>query len=131
MSDADDPNLPFSPSSAAYTLSHALSWTSALTDKSPDGKLRWAALSAQLVLQALEKAFEISHPNVERGNLVGLVGKALFMARDRPDVGWVERQPWAHEVTQALVAVLSEHVLLMRKLRGGSARRLKDQPTWR
>src|SRR5262249_37567037 len=109
----------------------ALSWTNALTDKSPDGKLRWAALSAQLVLQALEKAFEIDHPDITRPDLVGLVGKVLYMARDRPEVGWVERQPWAHEVAQALVAVLSEHVSLVRKLRGGSARRLKDQPTWR
>jgi hypothetical protein len=131
MSEAADPNLPFSPSSAAYTLSHALSWTSALTDKSPEGKLRWSALSAQLVLQALEKAFEIRHPDIARAELIGLVGKALFVARDRPDVGWVERQPWAHEVTRALVSVLAEHVSLVRKLRGGSSRRLNDQPTWR
>lgn len=131
MSDIPDPNLPFSPSSAAYTLSHALSWTSVVYNKTPDGKLRWAAVSAQLLLQALEQAFELSHPGMTREDIAGLIGKTLFIARDRPDAGWVERQPWAHDVTSRLIAILADHVVLERKLRVGSARRVNDLPTWR
>ena len=104
MSTANPAKL--SPTSAAFTISLALSQTYALRHGDPESKRRWSTVPAMNILQILEASYVIE-AQVPRDELVRIIVDQLVKAPPRPGGHWTKREAWKQEVAWQIADALS------------------------